>query len=101
MGEPDHLAMTTRPADDDTVEATAFSTSLDPYGQLIRVLMPRASYIAIFDRLSTPLWLSDGYDGFDLLHLVEESLNAARNEGAAYNGEHRHGFSRGWDGDTA
>lgn len=101
MGEPDHLAMTSSAADDETVEATAFSTSLDPYGQLIRVLMPRASYIAIFDRLSTPLWLSDGYDGFDLLHLVEESLNAARTEGAAHDGENKHGFSRSWDGDTA
>jgi diguanylate cyclase (GGDEF)-like protein len=88
-------------SDDETVETTAFSTSLDPYGQLIRVLMPRASYIAIFDRLSTPLWLSDGYDGTDLLHLVEESLNAARLEGATQSEEHRHGFSRSWDGDTA
>ncbi|MBL8265708.1 EAL domain-containing protein [Steroidobacter sp.] len=88
-------------ADDETVETTAFSTSLDPYGQLVRVLMPRASYIAIFDRLSTPLWLSDGYDGTDLLHLVEESLSAARQEGASKDEAHRHGFSRSWDGDTA
>lgn len=88
-------------ATDDTVETTAFSTSLDPYGQLIRVLMPRASYIAIFDRLSTPLWLSDGYDGTDLLHLIEESLNAARLENADKDDENRHGFSRNWDGDTA
>src|SRR5262249_34974158 len=100
-GEPDHLAMMTTAADDETIEATALSTSLDPYGQLLRVLMPRASYITIFDRLGTPLWLSDGYDGFDLLHLVEESLNAARTAGAADHDENRHGFSRSWDGDTA
>jgi diguanylate cyclase (GGDEF)-like protein len=88
-------------ADDETVEAAAFSTSLDPYGQLLRVLMPRASYIAIYDRLSTPLWLSDGYDGTDLLHLVEESLNAARQGGASHEDDNRYGFSRSWDGDTA
>lgn len=93
--------MTISAADDETVEATAFSTSLDPYGQLIRVLMPRASYIAIFDRLSTPLWLSDGYDGFDLLHLVEESLHAAGADPSAHDSENRPGFSRSWDGDTA
>jgi len=93
--------MTNTAADDETVEATAFSTSLDPYGQLVRVLMPRASYIAIFDRLGTPQWLSDGYDGFDLLHLVEESLNATRSAGAAHEGEQSHGFSRSWNGDTA
>lgn len=97
---PDHPAMTTSAADDETIEATAFSTSLDPYGQLIRVLMPRASCIAIFDRLSTPLWLSDGCDGFDLLHLIEESLNAARSEAGTRDEENRHGFSRSWDGDT-
>ncbi|HEY0684465.1 MAG TPA: bifunctional diguanylate cyclase/phosphodiesterase [Steroidobacter sp.] len=92
--------MATSAADDDTVETTAFSTSLDPYGQLIRVLMPRATYIAIFDRLSTPLWLSDGYDGTDLLHLVEESLNAVRQHGVAHD-DHRYGFCRSWEGDTA
>jgi diguanylate cyclase (GGDEF)-like protein len=93
--------MTTSAADDETVEATGFTTSLDPYGQLVRVLMPRASYIAIFDRLSTPLWLSEGYDGFDLLHLAEESLNAARRESADQTDEQSHGFSRSWNGDTA
>lgn len=91
----------TASATDETVEATAFSTSLDPYGQLVRVLMPRASYIAIFDRLSTPLWLSDGCDGFDLLHLVEESLHAACTQPWSPDDENRHGFSRSWDGDTA
>ena len=65
-------------ANEDSVDGTTFSTSLDPYGQLVRVLMPRASYVAIYDRLSTPLWLSDGHDGANLLHLVEESLSAIR-----------------------
>lgn len=87
-------------ADEDTVEATAFSTNLDPYGQLVRVLMPRASCIAIYDRLSTPVWLTDGHDGTDLLQLVEESLNSLR-RGGAKEAENRDGFSRSWDGDTA
>jgi len=43
--------------DEDTIEAQALSTSLDPYGQLVKMLMPRASCIAIYDRTSTPLWL--------------------------------------------
>jgi diguanylate cyclase (GGDEF)-like protein len=47
------------------------------------------------------LWLSDGYDGTDLLHLVEESLNAARQGGASHEDDNRYGFSRSWDGDTA
>ena len=32
-------------------------TSLDPYGQLIKMLMPRAQSIAIYDRIGLPVWL--------------------------------------------
>jgi diguanylate cyclase (GGDEF)-like protein len=88
-------------ANEDPVDAATFSTSLDPYGQLVRVLMPRASHVAIYDRLSTPLWLSDGQDGADLLHLVEESLNSVRYGSSTTDHESRQGFSRSWDGDTA
>jgi diguanylate cyclase (GGDEF)-like protein len=89
--------------DEDTIEAQALSTSLDPYGQLVKMLMPRASCIAIYDRTSTPLWLSDGCDGPDLTHLMEEALNSARDEIAASLGdpEERDGFARSWSGDTA
>jgi diguanylate cyclase (GGDEF)-like protein len=87
-------------ADEDTVTAAAFSTNLNPYGQLVRVLMPRASCIAIYDRLSTPVWLTDGHDGTDLLQLVEESLNSLR-RGGGKDAENNDGFARSWDGDTA
>ena len=85
--------------DEDTIEAQALSTSLDPYGQLVKMLMPRASCIAIYDRTSTPLWLSDGCDGPDLPHLMEEALNAANTENA--DPEERDGCARSWSGDTA
>ena len=85
--------------DEDTIEAQALSTSLDPYGQLVKMLMPRASCIAIYDRTSTPLWLSDGCDGPDLTHLMEEALSAA-NTGNA-DPDERDGFERSWSGDTA
>ena len=88
-------------ATEDLVEAGTFSTSLDPYGQLVRVLMPRASHVAIYDRLSTPLWVSEGQDGDDLLRLVEESLNSVRYGSAGVDQDSDHGFSRSWDGDTA
>lgn len=86
-------------ADEETVEAQSLSTSLDPYGQLVKMLMPRAMCIAIHDRMGLPLWLSDGYDGHDLAHLVEEALNAFRS-GRADPSE-RDGFARSWDGDTS
>ncbi|HJY41499.1 MAG TPA: EAL domain-containing protein [Steroidobacteraceae bacterium] len=85
--------------DEDTIEAQALSTSLDPYGQLVKMLMPRASCIAIYDRTSTPLWLSDGCDGPDLTHLMEEALAAAIDDSA--DPEEHEGFARSWSGDTA
>jgi diguanylate cyclase (GGDEF)-like protein len=85
--------------DEDTIEAQALSTSLDPYGQLVKMLMPRASCIAIYDRNSVPLWLSDGCDGPDLPHLIEEALNAARTDNT--DPEERDGCARSWSGDTA
>jgi len=85
--------------DDDTVEAHSLSTSLDPYGQLVKMLMPRAQCIAIHDRMGMPLWMSDGCDSNDLLQLVEEGLNSARN--GTLDPAERDGFARSWGGDTA
>ncbi len=48
--------------------------SLDPYGQLLRMLVPRASGIAFYDFRGTPLWVSDGYDGPDPQPVVERAL---------------------------
>jgi diguanylate cyclase (GGDEF)-like protein len=91
--------MVSRVDADDSIEAQSLTTSLDPYGQLVKMLMPRSSCIAIYDRMSIPLWLSDGYDGHDLAQLVEEALDSAR-RGDRDPGE-REGFARAWDGDTS
>jgi diguanylate cyclase (GGDEF)-like protein len=84
--------------DEDTIEAQALSTSLDPYGQLVKMLMPRALCIAIYDRMGVPLWLSDGCDGPDLLQLVEEALTSARAD--EHDPDEREGFARSWEGET-
>jgi diguanylate cyclase (GGDEF)-like protein len=84
---------------EESVEAQGLSTSLDPYGQLVKMLMPRSTCIAIYDRMSLPLWVSDGYDGHDLAQVVEEALDAARRGETA--SEERDGFARSWDGDTS
>jgi diguanylate cyclase (GGDEF)-like protein len=73
-------------------------TSLDPYGQLIKMLMPRALGIAIYDRMGVPLWLSDGCESQDLLQLIEEALAAARTKD---NGSDGDALLRSWDGDPA
>jgi len=47
---------------------------LDPYGQLLRMLMPRALGVGIYDAHGVPIWVADGYDGPDPLPLVQAAL---------------------------
>lgn len=56
---------------------TKAKPSLDPYGQLLRMLVPRASGIAFYDAHGTPLWVADGYDGPDPQPVVEQALAKA------------------------
>ena len=60
MNPPVHLA-STRP-------------NLEPYGQLLRMLMPRALGIGFYDAKGAPLWVADGYDGPDPAPLVASAL---------------------------
>src|SRR5689334_24430741 len=54
--------------------------SFEPYAQLVKSLMPRASSVAVFDALGELRWSSETTTGPDLVHLVEETLNAARSD---------------------
>lgn len=54
--------------------------SFDPYAQLVKSLMPRASSIAVFDTSGELRWSSETTTGPDLVHLVEETLTAARSD---------------------
>ena len=48
--------------------------NLDPYGHLLRMLMPRALGVGIYDARGVPLWVAPGYDGPDPLPLVQAAL---------------------------
>jgi len=48
--------------------------NLDPYGHLLRMLMPRAQGIGFYGARGVPMWVSDGYDGPDPLPLVQAAL---------------------------
>jgi diguanylate cyclase (GGDEF)-like protein len=48
--------------------------NLDPYGQLLRMLMPRALGICFYDAKGAPIWVTDDYDGPDPAPLVEAAL---------------------------
>jgi diguanylate cyclase (GGDEF)-like protein len=54
--------------------ATFSATSLDPYGQLVKMLLPRAQSIVIYDRMGVAMWVSEGLDDSALHQLVQEAL---------------------------
>jgi diguanylate cyclase (GGDEF)-like protein len=76
--------------------ASMSATSLDPYGQLIRMLMPRAHSIAIYDRMGVPVWLSEGQDNPELHRLIQDALTGELSED-----EQRDGFSEATDREHA
>jgi diguanylate cyclase (GGDEF)-like protein len=79
------------------LQVQATPTSLDPYGQLIKMLLPRALSIAIYDRAGLPLWFSDGCDGPDLHQLVEHAIATSSDPESA----EASGFARTLDGMAA
>ena len=79
------------------VTPTPRSTTLEPYGQLIRMLMPRAQSIAIYDRMGIPVWMSDGRDVPDLRRLLQDALSVELRVG----GEHGAGRMQPMDSEHA
>jgi diguanylate cyclase (GGDEF)-like protein len=59
----------------DDAPAPLSGTSLDPYGQLVKMLLPRAQSIVIYDRLGITVWAGDG-DGTDLEALQQQAQRA-------------------------
>jgi diguanylate cyclase (GGDEF)-like protein len=50
------------------------ATTFDPYGQLVKMLLPRAQSIAIYDRMGLPVWLNDGLDSSELHRILQDAL---------------------------
>jgi diguanylate cyclase (GGDEF)-like protein len=63
-------------------------TSFDPYGQLLKMLLPRANSIVIYDRLGVSLWASENDDAE--LHGLMQQANVAE---LAERGAVGHGFA--------
>ena len=62
----------------ETTPSAAPRDSFEPYVQLIRSLLPRASSVALFDTKGELRWSSETTTGPDLLDVVEDALNKAR-----------------------
>ena len=68
------------------------ATSFDPYGQIVKMLMPRAQSIAIYDRMGLPVWFNEGLDSPELHRLLQHSLTRELEPGS-----HAEGFSEAVD----
>jgi diguanylate cyclase (GGDEF)-like protein len=58
-------------------DLASIKPDLDPYGQLLRMLMPRALGIAFHDARGRLLWAAEGYDGPDPTPLIAAALAQA------------------------
>lgn len=54
--------------------------SFEPYVQLIRSLLPRATSVAVFDAQGETRWSSETTTGPDLAQIIEEVLPLARHD---------------------
>jgi diguanylate cyclase (GGDEF)-like protein len=77
--------------------AAGAKPDLDPYGQLLRMLMPRAVGIGFYDSKGDPLWVAGGYDGPDPAPLIAAALAEAPAETTG----RIEGFSREYEGAPA
>ncbi len=66
--------MATPASNDLPLHLVSAKPNLDPYGHLLRMLMPRALGIGFYDATGMPLWIADGYDGPDPTPLVQSAL---------------------------
>jgi diguanylate cyclase (GGDEF)-like protein len=76
-------------------------TAYDTYGQLIKMLLPRAQNIAIYDGRGALVWASDGFNSPDLHALVERARSddgAVLDAAGAATGGATQGDSAGFDG---
>ncbi|MDH5273328.1 MAG: EAL domain-containing protein [Gammaproteobacteria bacterium] len=51
-------------------------TTLDPYGQLLKMLLPRAHSIVVYDGFGVPIWASADNDDIELQALQQHALAA-------------------------
>src|SRR5262245_66253169 len=64
------------PVSQEDTSAVSDKAGYAPYGQLVKMLMPSAGSIAIYDPAGEVVWCSDGYERPDLRKLLDE-LRAA------------------------
>ena len=68
--------MAANPATLSDAPAPLNGTSLDPYGQLLKMLLPRAHSIVVYDHLGSSVWASEDNDDIELQALQQHAQAA-------------------------
>jgi diguanylate cyclase (GGDEF)-like protein len=68
------------------IESPAADASFDPYGRLLRMLMPSLRSIVVHDSFSNLVWASDEWDLADELNLIKETIANALSDPAEFSG---------------
>ena len=69
-----------------TVEITVSDTSFDPYGRLLRMLMPSLRGVVVHDGYSNLVWASDEWDLSDEPQIIDEAIANALSDTADFPG---------------
>jgi diguanylate cyclase (GGDEF)-like protein len=69
-----------------TVEIPAADTSFDPYGRLLRMLMPSLRGVVVHDGYSNLVWASDEWDLSDEPQIIDDAIASALSDTADFPG---------------
>jgi diguanylate cyclase (GGDEF)-like protein len=68
------------------IESDAIQASFEPYGRLLRMLMPSMCGVVVHDGFSNLVWASDEWDLGDDLEVVKDSISNALTDPAEFAG---------------
>ena len=69
-----------------TVESPSADASFDPYGRLLRMLMPSLRGVVVHDGFANLVWASDEWDLADEPDVIKESIANALSDTAEFAG---------------
>src|ERR1700730_9264231 len=68
------------------MESPAADASFDPYGRLLRMLMPSLRSVVVHDGFSNLVWASDEWDLADEPNLIKDAIANALSDSSEYSG---------------
>ena len=70
-------------------ETPSSDASFEPYGRLLRMLVPTLRGVVVHDGFANLIWSSDEWDLSDELQIVKDTIANALSDGGEFAGIHR------------